>query len=393
MEDVATTGREAAASEGLAERKETPRTSAPREVGAGADRAAVLRIMDASANRAREGLRVVEDFARFALDDRFLTAQLKELRHDLAGLLSTIPQGALLACRDTLFDVGTTITTPSELLRETPLDAVSASFKRLQESLRSLEEFGKTIDSRLASGLEQLRYRAYTLERAVVTTAASLNRLATARLYVLIDGRGSAEEFSRLAESLVTAGVHVLQLRDKSLDDRRLLDRARLLKSITAGTGTLVIVNDRPDLALLAQADGVHVGQEELPVHEARRIVGAALVGPGRLVGVSAHTIEQARAAVLGGADYIGVGPAFRSGTKKFASFPGLEFVRQVAAEIRLPAFAIGGITLENVDQVLAAGLSRVAVSGAVLEAGDPAGAARQLLARLRSATNGPHAA
>jgi thiamine-phosphate pyrophosphorylase len=362
----------------IAEGKAVSATASRRAGDASTDRAAVLRIIDASANRAREGLRVVEDFARFALDDRFLTLKLKELRHDLAGLLSAIPQSEMLACRDTQGDVGTAVTTSAESRRETPLDVAEASFKRLQESLRSLEEYGKTIDPSMAAGLKQLRYRAYTLERAVLTTAASLQRLAAARLYVLIDGRGSPEEFSQLARSLVAAGVHVLQLRDKTLDDRRLLDRAKLLRAITAGTGTLFILNDRPDLSLLAQADGVHLGQEELPVGEARRIVGL-----GRIVGVSTHSIEQARTAVLEGADYLGVGPTFPSGTKKFASFPGLALVRQVAAEIRLPAFAIGGITQENVAQVLGAGLNRVAVGGAVVEAADPARAAKELLARL----------
>ena len=109
---------------------------------------------------------------------------------------------------------------------------------------------------------------------------------------------------------------------------------------MTQGTRkTLFIINDRPDLAALARADGVHVGQEELSVKDARSIVG-----PETLVGVSTHSIEQARQAVLDGANYIGVGPTFPSGTKQFEQFPGVELLRAVAAEIRLPAFAIGGI-------------------------------------------------
>jgi thiamine-phosphate pyrophosphorylase len=133
-------------------------------------------------------------------------------------------------------------------------------------------------------------------------------------------------------------------------------------------------MNDRPDLAVLTDADGVHVGQEELSVRDARRIVG-----PGRLVGVSTHTIEQARQAVLDGADYIGVGPVFPSQTKQFGSFAGLQFVREAAGEITLPAFAIGGITTENVAEVLAAGATRIAVSAAICAAEDPGEAAREL--------------
>ena len=133
--------------------------------------------------------------------------------------------------------------------------------------------------------------------------------------------------------------------------------------AVDAGTATLLIINDRPDLAALAQADGVHVGQEELSVKDARSIVG-----PDVLIGVSAHSIEQARQAVLDGANYLGVGPTFPSGTKQFDHFPGVELLRAVAAEIRLPAFAIGGITRENLGQVKSAGFTRMAVSGAILE-------------------------
>ena len=156
----------------------------------------------------------------------------------------------------------------------------------MQESLRSLEEFGKLLDADLAAVFKQLRYQSYTLQRAVAITGDSIERLDRAKLYVLIDGRTSAEEFERLAKSLINAGVSVLQLRDKQLDDRTLLDRARLLRSLTRGTATLFVMNDRPDLAVLARADGVHVGQEELSVRQVRQIVG-----PRMLVGVSTHGV------------------------------------------------------------------------------------------------------
>jgi thiamine-phosphate pyrophosphorylase len=176
----------------------------------------------------------------------------------------------------------------------------------------------------------------------------------------------------------VAAGVDAIQLRDKTLADRELVQRARLLREATAGGPTLLIVNDRADVAKLARADGVHVGQNELSVKDARTIVG-----PDALVGVSTHTIEQARQAVLDGANYIGVGPTFPSGTKRFEQFPGVELLRAVAAEIRLPAFAIGGIDGENAADVLAAGFTRIAVSGAVTSAADPVQVARALAARL----------
>jgi thiamine-phosphate pyrophosphorylase len=339
-----------------------------------------FRILDAAANRAREGLRVVEDFVRFVLDDRHLTGQCKQLRHDLTALLGQIPGEQFLAARETRCDVGTTLATPSEERRSGATEVLSANFARLQESLRSLEEFGKLIDPLWAAEIKQLRYRSYTLHRAVEITRNSIKRLANSRLYVLIDGRSSLDEFRQLAQALIAAGVHVIQLRDKKLDDRQLFQRARVLRELTRGTETLFIMNDRPDLAALCRADGVHLGQEDLSIKDAR-----AIVGVDAIIGVSTHTIHQARQAVLDGANYIGVGPTFTSGTKQFEKFPGLEFLRSVAAEIRLPAFAIGGITSDNVSQVLATGFTRVAVSGAIVSAADPAAVVRQLFDTLEN--------
>lgn len=337
-----------------------------------------LRALDAAANRAREGLRVVEDYVRFVLDDQHLTGLCKQLRHDMTAALGRVSVEHRLAARETQADVGTVLTTAAEQSRADAAGVLLANFARLQESLRSLEEFGKLLDAGLAAVFKQLRYRTYTLQRAVQITSGSIERLAEARLYVLIDGRTLTEEFERLARGLIDAGVGVIQLRDKQLGDRELLRRARLLGNLTQGTATLFVINDRPDLAVLAGADGVHVGQDDLSVKDARSIVG-----PEALVGVSTHSIEQARQAVLDGANYIGVGPTFPSGTKHFEQFPGVELLRRVAAEIRLPAFAIGGIGPENLPEVLATGFERIAVSGAVTAAADPAHLAKELLAAL----------
>ena len=140
----------------------------------------------------------------------------------------------------------------------------------------------------------------------------------------------------------------------------------------------LFVVNDRPDIARLCEADGVHLGQDDVTVKDARRVAG-----PDMLIGVSTHSIEQLRAAILDGADYVGIGPTFPSKTKAFDHFPGLDFVRAAVAETSLPAFALGGIGPANVGQVVAAGGRRVAVSGAICAADDPEQAARLLKAAL----------
>jgi thiamine-phosphate pyrophosphorylase len=346
-----------------------------------AESVSLLRVLDAAANRAREGLRVVEDYVRMVLDDRFLTAEVKQLRHDLQAVLRPLDGRDLLAARDTLADVGTTISTSAEFARSDLAGVAAANWKRLQEALRSLEEYSKVSHPAAAATIERLRYRSYTLERAAEIVQTSIERLALAQVCVLIDGRASDAAFERLVDALVAARTPMIQFREKNLADSELLARARLLRARTAAAGTLCIINDRADIAAAVHADGVHVGQDDLPVKVARSVVG-----PRALVGVSTHSLSQARRAVLEGASYLGVGPTFPSTTKQFAEFPGVNLLRQVAAEIRLPAFAIGGVALPNLESVIAAGFSRVAVSGAVMEAADPAAASAEFARRLSGA-------
>ena len=256
-----------------------------------------------------------------------------------------------------------------------------ASLKRTEQSLRSLEEYGKLVDEDFTSCCETLRYRLYTLEKAIDVGRVSKERLVGVTLCVLIEGGKTADEFERMVSTLVDAGVGMIQLRDKHRDDRELADRGRLLRKLTRSTNTLAIINDRADIAAAVQADGVHLGQEDLSLKDARAVVGTRM-----LVGVSTHNIEQARAAVLDGANYLGAGPTFPSRTKAFDDFAGLDFLRAIAAEIRLPTFAIGGIDAENLPEVLAAGIERVAVGGAVTgkgRAAEAALAAKRLLGML----------
>ncbi len=325
------------------------------------------RTLDAAANRASEGLRVIEDFVRYGQNDKFLTAELKSLRHQLDSTLQKFDRLASIQARDTFGDVGTTVQGKLEQARGSWSDLLTANFKRLEQALRSLEEHAKLVDTEAAAALERARYQTYSLEKMVMTTITASNTMADVAVYVLIDGRESDEAFEAVVAKLIEAKTDVIQLRDKRLDDRQLVVRAQLLRQRTTGTCTKLIINDRPDIARIVSADGVHVGQEELTVAQARMVLG-----PGKLVGVSTHSIDQARQAVRDGADYIGVGPTFPSGTKSFEHFPGLDFLQEVAAEITLPAFAIGGIDLTNVAQVAATGIRRIAVSGCVNQASEP---------------------
>jgi len=199
------------------------------------------------------------------------------------------------------------------------------------------------------------------------------DKLAASRLY-LVMGAGSFQGRPALetAELALKGGVDILQLRDYNLKDSDLLATAVRLRALTEKFGALFMVNNRPDIARLSGADGVHVGQDDLSVAQARKILGE-----GKIVGVSTHAPEQARQAIADGTDYIGVGPVFATPTKAGRQPVGLAYVRQVA-EMKLPVpfFAIGGIDLSNLNQVLAGGAARVALVRAIAEASDPRKAA-----------------
>lgn len=365
-----------------------------------ADVRMTVRILDACLNRCREGLRVLEDFARFLRNDERVCRELKDMRHTLTAsekLLANAfsemaPLPSLLAARNTRQDVGTGVTHGNEYSRETLQELVTANCRRVQESLRSLEEFGKLVAPEFAAVIKQLRYRSYTIEQDLgqATTASRVEvdevaseRLRRARVYVLITEAMCQQPWKAVVEASLAGGAGILQLREKSLSDRELLSRAKWIRDACEAHQALFIMNDRPDLATLVKAHGAHVGQLELPVAEVR-----TLLSPGSLVGVSTHSAEQLIQAFQQGAAYAGVGPVFPSTTKAFQQFPGLEFVRQAAAAAVGPWFPIGGITLGHIPELCAAGATRVAVTSAVTQSASPEHAVLDL--RQSLADHGP---
>ncbi len=336
-----------------------------------------LRILDASINRATEGLRVVEAFSRMVLNDAFLSSQLKQLRHDLVEGCATIETASRLQSRNSEGDVGRNVQTESEYRRDDFESLIRSNMSRVQQASRTIEEFSKAHFPEVAISIEQVRYQSYTIEKAVFNTAFNRARFEKAHLYVLVDARGERSGFANLKTLvgiLIEAGVDLIQLRDKSLTDNELVSAGKLIGSLTQETKTCWVMNDRVDLCIAAGADGVHLGQDDLSVHEARMILR-----PNQFIGVSTHSIEQARQAVIDGADYIGVGPVFPSQTKSFDSHVGVELVAQVVTEISLPAFAIGGIDASNIFKLIAAGCRRTAVSSAVCSAVSPNETAQEI--------------
>lgn len=351
-----------------------------------------IRILDANLNRAREGLRVLEDVARFSLGRQDLCTRIKDLRHQVGHQvghtmeINAAPDALrLLASRDTPGDVGTSVTTPTEGERASLADVATAAAKRTQEALRSCEEAAKALGM-AATTFERARYEAYELERLVVLAMGAWCARRQFNLCVLITESlcTGGRTWREVAAEAAKGGADCLQLREKAgaqgLEDGELLSRASEFVQIAHAHGAAAFINDRADIAMLAGADGVHLGQSDLPIAGVRELVGARLQ-----IGVSTENLDQARAAIRAGADLCGVGPMFPTTTKHKERIVGADYLRAYLADEecgRVPHLAIGGITPEGARSLAAAGCRGIAVSSYVCGADDPRAAA----ARLREA-------
>jgi thiamine-phosphate pyrophosphorylase len=202
------------------------------------------------------------------------------------------------------------------------------------------------------------------------------------RLYVITaSGCHPGRPLAEVMEQTLQGGAGMLQLRNKTGSRAELLEEAKALRKLTRAYGVPFIVNDYPDIALEVDADGVHLGQEDLRLEEARR-----MLGPGKIIGVSTHSLEQALAAERAGADYIGVGPVYPTNTKPGRAAVTTSYVAEAARHVRIPFVAIGGITLDNVSEVLAAGATRICAVSAIVGSEDPAATCRSFLEAIRSA-------
>ncbi len=338
----------------------------------------LLRMIDANANRAREALRVLEDLARFVIDHAELQGRLKVIRHDFVQAMRdpSLDGLELLASRDSAGDIGTASATPQEYRRDSAGELAAANSARLTEALRAIEEAAKAVSAeRAAREVERLRYRAYDIERDL-RLALPTGKAVQWRVCVLLTEQLCVHHpWQRVAELAIEGGCDCLQLREKELESRELLARARRLVELAnafraRGRAVAIIINDRPDIALMAGATGVHLGQTDASLADVRRLAGSRLI-----IGVSCSTPAQASQAAREGADYLGLGPMFESSTKPKPALAGTELIRGVLADpvaAALPHLAISGITPSRMPQLVRAGVRGVAVSSAVCSAESP---------------------
>lgn len=340
-------------------------------------------MFDANVNRACEGLRALEDLARFLLDDGDLSRRAKEARHAVRTAASSFGPRRLVAWRNTPEDVGTTISTPQEALRANAGALAAAAGNRVAEALRACEEVAKALGVQPLV-FEATRYEVYEIQGRLIS---ALGGQGSPRwpVCVLVTEALCRQPWPDVAGAACRGGAACLQLREKHLADGELLARARALVAIARPHGVAVVVNDRPDIAMLAGAAGVHVGQDDLGVADVRRIVGEGLV-----VGVSCSTLEQAKKAASDGADYLGLGPMFPSGTKPKDTLSGPRLMEAVASAdqtARLPHLAISGINAGNAGGLVSRGCTGIAVCGAVCGSPDPQAATRAMVEAMAGAT------
>jgi len=339
---------------------------------------AAFRMIDANLNRAREALRTLEDVARFGWNDAAMAREAKEVRHALQSAVAALPAERLAAARDVAGDVGVSLETPTEYARADLSSVAVAAGKRLTEALRAVEEAVKTVDARVARAVEAVRYRAYALDARAISRAA-LGDLRQWRLCVLVTRAICRLPWDEVVSRAIDGGADAIQVREKDMPARELVAHARAVRTICAPRGVAVIVNDRLDVALAAEADGVHLGADDLLVREARRIAGAAL-----RIGASTHSLAEARTAIEAGADHCGVGAMYESGLKPGLAPSGEAYLRAFMAEFpQVPHLAIGGIAPGRVTALAHAGCRGVAVSSAICGAEDPAAVARAIVAEL----------
>lgn len=343
----------------------------------------MLRLIDANLNRMGEGLRVLEDIARFHLDDAVICRHLKTLRHELLeGSFSP----DILVARRAKADVGASTRLPGETGRANLSQVVIANARRVQESLRVLEELAKLADTPLtleSARFENARFKVYEIEQTLLFKLLRKEKLSRLKgLYLILDSMSMEGRDEILAATqAIRGGAKVIQIRDKFDNKRKLLERARRLKELCEENEVLFIVNDYLDIAQVCGADGVHLGQEDMPLAEAR-----SLISPDKIIGCSAANLSESLIAESEGADYIAVGSIYPTSSKKDFRLAGLDALRQVRAKISLPLIAIGGINEGNAAEVMEAGADGIAVISAVLGAGDVEKAARDLTSKIERA-------
>ncbi len=334
----------------------------------------VAQLIDANLDRAREGLRAIEDWCRFGLKEKEKVITIKNWRH----LLSQQHLEIYKRARSASNDKGAGLNHPAQEMRDNPKEIVAANFGRVQEALRVIEEFSRLSNPDLSKLSSEIRYLAYDLELNIIKSCdfnSRVNKIKSCKICLITKPH---KEIAEIVLSAINAGVKMIQYRCKTGSDIENLAIAKELSLICKTNKSLLIINDRLDIALASDADGVHLGQEDIPVSDARKIIGDE-----KLIGLSTHSIEQVQIAQEQSCDYIGLGPIYPTNSKIISKSIGTDFLNQLQKTNNIPLFAIGGINKDNISEVVKAGAKRVAVINAIMAADDSYLASKELMEQL----------
>ena len=323
----------------------------------------IAQLIDANLDRAREGLRVMEDWCRFGLKRSDFSIQIKGWRQQLGAHHHNIYRKARLTSEDPAMGVPH----PLQKQRATPEEIFIANSSRVQEALRVLEEFTRITDPMLSEIAAKIRYETYEIEVEVLNSKEGMDRrkiLKDCSLYLIT---ANQEDLKETVLKCLLSGVQIVQYREKTLNDIEKINQAKDIASLCKKYNSLFIVNDRIDIALAVNADGIHLGQEDIPTKIARQILGSE-----KIIGRSTHCFEEIKDAEEEGCDYIGIGPIFPSKTKKILNPLGVDYLKEGLRRSSLPSFAIGGINSSNINNLNEIDNLRIAVSDAIINSNDP---------------------
>ena len=334
----------------------------------------IYQIIDANLDRAREGLRVIEDWARFGLGENDYVAKIKNYRQILGkNHLEVYKQS-----RNYMEDQCKGLTHQEQIKRSAPEQIISSNAGRVQEALRVIEEFSRLHNHELSKIVSEIRYEIYTLEIDLLNLNKHKNLTEILKqndLYVITDQK---ENLLETIEAILIAGVKIIQYRFKAGPDKDHLQKAIQIKNLCKRYKSLFIVNDRVDIALATNADGVHLGQDDLNLKTARK-----LLGNSKIIGVSANNEIDIINAVQEGCDYIGIGPTFETATKKNKQPIGIEKIKTLTKDLNIPWFAIGGIKSNNISYLKRNGFKKVALVSQLMNSEDPKEDAIMILKEL----------
>ena len=323
----------------------------------------MFQIIDVNYNRAREGLRVVEEIARFLLKSTDITQKIRKIRHSLKDILADTGFHYLEA-RNIEKDFGKDFTSSSY---KKVTDMCKANFSRVEESMRVIEEFMRLRNSVLSKKIMDLRFLCYDLEKELIFSLLKREKLSKIGVYLITDEKIAHKPLEKIVADSLEGGIRFIQFRDKYSTTLRLYEKGKKIKELTDNYSAVLIVNDRIDVALSIDADGVHIGKDDMPVNEARNILGYE-----KIIGSTVRSLEEAKEAIREGADYVSIGPIFPTISKKGLPPPiGLEILRNVRKGVNGVLVAIGGINLSHLLEIKKIGIDGVAIISGILKEGN----------------------